>query len=268
MTTKNTDVPVIILCGGQGTRLREETEYKPKPMVEIGGRPILWHIMKIYSHYGFNNFILALGYKGSSIKNYFLNYKFYNNDFSIDLGTFDTWLYGKNGVDERNWKVTLVDTGEAAMTGARIKKCAEFINTENFCMTYGDGLTDVDINKEMEFHKQQNKLVTLLGVNPISRFGELSIIDNLVTNFNEKPVSTDGKVSGGFFIMKKEFLNYLSEDDNCILEQEPLVRASSEKEVVVFNHDGYWQSMDTYRDYLLFNDLWKKGDRKWAIWQH
>ena len=267
MTSKNTDIPVIILCGGLGTRLREETEYKPKPMVEIGGKPILWHIMKIYSHYGFTNFILALGYKGSMIKNYFLNYKFFNNDFSINLGTFDTWQYGKNGEDERKWKVTLIDTGETAMTGARIKKCAEYINADNFCVTYGDGVTNAKLNDEYEFHLSHKKLVTLLGVNSVSRFGELSIEDKLVTSFNEKPVSKNGKISGGFFVMKKEFLDYLSNEDSCALEAEPLEKAAQNEEIMAYEHNEYWQSMDTYRDYLYFNDLWKKGDHPWAVWE-
>jgi len=267
MTTKNTDIPVIILCGGLGTRLREETEYKPKPMVEIGGKPILWHIMKIYSFYGFTNFILALGYKGSMIKNYFLNYKYFNNDFSINLGTYDTWQYGKNDEDERKWKVTLIDTGETTMTGARIKKCAEYINVDNFCVTYGDGVTDAKIIEEYEFHLAHKKLVTLLGVSPTSRFGELSIEDKLVTNFNEKPVSQNSRVNGGFFVINREFLDYLSEDDSCALERQPLEKAAQNKEVVVFEHNGYWQSMDTYRDYLYFNDLWKKGDHPWAVWE-
>jgi len=260
------ETPVIILCGGQGTRLREETEYKPKPMVEIGGKPVLWHIMKIYSYYGFNNFILALGYKGDLIRDYFLNYKYYNNDFTIHLGNNETTLYPQNGVYERNWKVTLVETGELAQTGARIKKCERFINTENFAVTYGDGVADVNVIDEYNFHCSHNKLVTMLGVKPVSKFGELVIDGDSVKSFSEKPQSKS-VINGGFFIFKKEFFELLQNNDSCVLEFKPLEEATRMDQVKIHNLDGIWYCMDTYRDYLHLNNLWGRKIRPWAVWE-
>jgi len=262
------ETPVIILCGGLGTRLREETEYKPKPMIEIGGKPIIWHIMKIYSYYGFNNFILALGYKGTIIKDYFLNYKFYNSDFSIELGSNKISLHAENGVDERNWRVTLVDTGDQAMTGARIKKCSDFIHTENFSVTYGDGISNVNLINEFKFHIEHDKLVTMLGVNPFSRFGEMVIKSNKVVKFREKPQTKRGYVNGGFFFMKKEFLDYLEDNDVCVLETTPLEKATADNQVHVYKHNGFWQCMDTYRDYLHLNNMWNNNDRPWTVWKN
>lgn len=262
----NLDVPIVILCGGQGTRLREETEYKPKPMVTIGGKPILWHIMKIYSYYGFNNFILALGYKGDMIRNYFLNYQYYNNDFQLQLGSNEKQIFHTNGVDERNWKITFVDTGENSMTGARIKRCGKYINTDDFGVTYGDGVGNVDLIKEFNFHLKHEKLVTMLGVNPESKFGELTLEGNQVVSFKEKPKGI-GIINGGFFFMKKNFLNYLDIANPCVLEGSPLEKAASENQLHVFEHKGYWQCMDTYRDYLYFNNEWDANRRPWALWQ-
>lgn len=262
------ETPVIILCGGLGTRLREETEYKPKPMIEIGGKPILWHIMKIYSYYGFNNFILALGYKGAIIKDYFLNYKYYNSDFSIELGTNKISLYAKNGIDEKNWKVTLVDTGDQAMTGARIKRCSDFIHTDNFSVTYGDGVSNVKLLDAFNYHIEHNKLVTMLGVNPISRFGEMVIKKNQVIKFCEKPQTERSYVNGGFFFMKKGFLDYLEDNDACVLETTPLEKATSDNQVNVYKHNGFWQCMDTYRDYLHLNNMWNNNNRPWTVWKN
>ncbi|MBI9072773.1 MAG: glucose-1-phosphate cytidylyltransferase [Melioribacteraceae bacterium] len=267
MNSEKKKISVIILCGGQGTRLREETEYKPKPMVEIGGKPILWHIMKIYSFYGFNNFILALGYKGYLIKNYFLNYKYYNNDFTLDMGKNGFTLHEKNGTSEKNWTITFVDTGENSMTGARIKNCSKYINTENFAVTYGDGVSNVNLEKEFQFHVDHNKAVTMLGVNPLSKFGELVIDGDQVMNFSEKPQVNSSIINGGYFFMKKRFLNYLDTSANCILENGPLEKASLDGEVMIYKHRDEWYCMDTYRDYLFLNDMWGKNKRPWAIWE-
>lgn len=254
----------IILCGGEGTRLKEETEYKPKPMVEIGGKPILWHIMKMYAHFEFKEFVLALGYKGNVIRDFFLNYEFYNNDFTITLGNHkDIAVYGNS--DETGWKVTLVETGAKAMTGSRIKQCERYIGEDNFMVTYGDGLADININKLVKFHLDNGKTGTLTGVNPPSRFGELVIKNNHVAEFDEKPKfeGTKGEINGGFMIFKKEFFDYLPKDSTCILEREPLQELAKDRELMVYHHDGFWQCMDTYRDYLLLQETWNSGDAPW-----
>ena len=256
----------IILCGGQGTRLKEETEYKPKPMVEIGGKPILWHIMKMYSHFGFNEFVLALGYKGNIIRDFFLNYKFYNNDFTITLGNHkDIVIHGNT--DESRWKVTLVETGENAMTGSRIKQCERYIDEDYFIVTYGDGLADIDISKLVEYHKDHGRIGTLTAVNPPSRFGELTVEGNQVTKFHEKSKleGTHGNINGGFMVFKRKFFSYLSKDVGCILERAPLEKLAQDKELIVYKHDGYWQCMDTYRDYLLLQETWDKGIVPWQF---
>jgi glucose-1-phosphate cytidylyltransferase len=234
---------VVILCGGLGTRLKEETEFKPKPMVEIGGKPILWHIMKIYAHYGFNDFILCLGYKGEKIKEYF------SGDYS-----------------ERNWRVNLVDTGEKAQTGSRIKKVEKYIDTDAFMLTYGDGVTDIDIKKLLEFHKAEKRIGTVSGVHPSSRFGELICDKGKVVEFNEKPQTTSGYINGGFFIFNKDFFNYLDVKDECSLEKEPLEQLTNDGQLSVFTHEGFWQCMDTQRELDILVGLW--GDKKapWKVW--
>jgi glucose-1-phosphate cytidylyltransferase len=258
---------VIILCGGLGTRLREETEFKPKPMVEIGGKPILWHIMKLYSHYGYNEFILALGYKGDVIRDYFLNYKFYNNDFTIKLDNSENVIfYTKN--EDKNWVITLVETGSDSMTGFRTKMCEKYIYEDNFMLTYGDAVSNIDINKLVKFHKQQNTIGTVTGVFPPSRFGDLVTEGNFVTKFKEKilDVKNQPPINGGFFVFKKDFFSLLKKRNDLILETEPMDELVDKKQLSVYKHKGFWQCMDTYRDNLLLNNLWVSNP-EWKVWE-
>jgi len=255
---------VVILCGGQGMRLREETEYKPKPMIEIGQHPILWHIMKIYSAYGFNDFVLCLGYKGEVIKDYFYHYKTRNNDFTIELKSGKISIHESNS--DSNWKVTLADTGISAMTGARIKRIEKYITEDNFMATYGDGVTDLNIKKLLEFHKSHGKIGTVTGVSPPSRYGELTIEHDRVVSFKEKPQDSATSINGGYFIFNSEFFDYLSADDNCVLEREPLENLAKDKELKVYTHRGFWQCMDTYRDYRYLTELWSSGKAPWKVW--
>ncbi|MFQ5875039.1 MAG: glucose-1-phosphate cytidylyltransferase [Dehalococcoidia bacterium] len=255
---------VVILCGGAGTRLREETEVRPKPMVEIGERPILWHIMKIYAHYGYNDFVLCLGYKGEVIKNYFLNYEFMDNDFTINLETGDTKIpFRRNTV---SWRVTLADTGLNAMTGARVKRIERYIDGPEFMLTYGDGVTDLDIRTLVEFHQAHGKIGTVTGVSPASRYGELRIKGDRVTSFREKPQTQEAFISGGYFVFKREFFDLLSEEDDCVLEREPLERLAAQGELMVYTHQGFWQCMDTARDLDFLRTLWSQGPAPWKIW--
>jgi glucose-1-phosphate cytidylyltransferase len=255
---------VVILCGGMGTRLREETEYKPKPMVEIGGKPILWHIMKIYSHYGFNDFVLALGYKGDMIKDFFLNYKYYKNDFSIDImtGKIDVW----EGQTE-NWKVTLVDTGIESMTGHRLKLCRNYISDDTFMMTYGDAVSNINIKELIEFSKTKDTVGTVTGVYPPSRFGDLECVGSSVLKFKEKLKDSKGKnpINGGFFVFKKSIFDYIPDDVNCDLEKEPMNRLAESGQLSVYRHEDYWQCMDTYRDFIQLNEQWIDNP-DWKIW--
>jgi glucose-1-phosphate cytidylyltransferase len=257
---------VIILCGGLGTRLKEETEFKPKPMVEIGGKPILWHIMKLYSFYGYNEFILALGYKGDVIRNYFLNYKIYNNDFTIKLGDENSMLFHTNN-EEKDWIVTLVETGEDSMTGFRTKLCEKFIYEDDFMITYGDAVSNINIKKLVEFHKKRNTIGTVTGVFPPSRFGDLNVEGDYVIKFKEKKLDIENQtpINGGFFVFKKEFFNYLENNNDLVLETEPMDKLVDKRQLSVFRHLGFWQCMDTYRDYVLLNNLWKTNPL-WKIW--
>jgi glucose-1-phosphate cytidylyltransferase len=257
---------VIILCGGMGTRLREETEYKPKPMVEIGDKPILWHIMKIYSYYGFKDFILALGYKGDVIRDYFLNYNFYNNDFTINLGAKSKIeIFGNH--DEHDWNVTLLETGTQSMTGYRVKCCEKYIKEDNFMLTYGDAVSNVNIKALIDFHKRQNTIGTVTGVYPPSRFGDIKVEGNFVKKFKEKSLDTShlSPINGGFFVFKKEFFKSLPDDPLCNLERKPLEGLVKKSQLSVFQHKGFWQCMDTFRDYQYLNELWNKGPI-WKIW--
>lgn len=254
---------VVILCGGRGTRLREETEVKPKPMVEIGEMPILWHIMKTYAHYGFNEFILCLGYKSEIIKSYFYNYEILSNDFTIELGTKNIKIHPKHS--EIGWKVTLVDTGVDAMTGARLKRVEKFIDGDTFMLTYGDGVTDLNIQELVNFHNSHNKIGTVTGVYPPSQYGELSIHRDKVISFNEKPAERTNSINGGYFVFNKDFFKYLQDDDHCVLEKTPLEKLALDGELKVFLHNGSWQCMDTPRDLEYLNKLWKKNKAFWKI---
>lgn len=256
---------VVILCGGRGTRLKEETEYRPKPMVTIGGKPILWHIMKMYAHYGFKDFILSLGYKGEMIKEYFLNYKAMNNDCTVCLGDHNTIKF-HTGHEEVDWKVTLVDTGETAGTGARIKGVEPYIDTDTFMATYGDGVSDVNISELVAFHKSHGKIGTMTGVHPASRFGEVKTsAEGKVQHFHEKPQVGEGLINGGFFVFERKFLDYLFEG-NCALEGEPLGNLTQDEELMAYRHDGFWQCVDTYRELELLNTMWKEKNSPWKVW--
>lgn len=254
----------VILAGGQGTRLREETEYRPKPLVEVGNRPILWHIMKLYAFHGIKDFVLCLGYKGNMIKEYFLNYEAMNNDFTICLG--EKHRVGYHDIhQEQDYKVTLASTGLESMTGGRIKKIERYIEDDTFMVTYGDGLCDIDISKLLAFHKSHNRLATVTTVRPISRFGLLQLnAQEQVTDFAEKP-QTDGWMSAGFFIFNKRIFDYL-ENDETILEREPLERLAAAGELMAYRHEGFFFAMDTYREYLYLNDLWNTGKAPWKVW--
>jgi glucose-1-phosphate cytidylyltransferase len=233
-------------------------------MVEIGGHPILWHIMKLYSAYGFKEFVLCLGYKGEVIKDYFYHYKTRNNDFTIELNSGKINTHKKD--NDSDWTITLVDTGVSAMTGAQVKRVEKYIEGDKFILTYGDGVGDIDINKLLEFHEAHGKIGTLTGVSPPSRFGELSVDGNEVTSFREKPKELDGIINGGFFVFNRKFFDYLSDNDGCYLEREPLGNLADDNELNVYRHSGFWQCMDTYRDLQYLTELWKNGEAPWKVW--
>ena len=256
----------IILCGGKGTRLSEETIQKPKPMVEIGGKPILWHIMKIYSYYGINRFILSLGYKSEQIKQYFYNYKVTGADFSLKLDQEHDIEY-LNHADEKHWEIIFVDTGEETLKGGRIKRVQKYINGDIFHLTYGDGIADIDLNKLVEFHNSHDGIGTVTAVRPPSRFGELNIEeDNTVHELEEKPQMGKGLINGGFFIFDKKMLSYLTEDENCDFEFGPLQQIALEKQLKAYKHDGFWQCMDNIRERDYLDQQIKNNCAKWIKW--
>ncbi|MCD4703671.1 MAG: glucose-1-phosphate cytidylyltransferase [Methanosarcinaceae archaeon] len=253
----------IILAGGFGTRLAEHTDVKPKPMVEIGGQPMLWHIMNTYSHYGHNDFIVALGYKGEVIKEYFLNYYSLRSDFTVNLGNGNVNYLEKKTVD---WNVTLVDTGLQSMTGGRIRQLKEYIGDETFMLTYGDGVSNININELLDFHRDHGKMATITAVHPAARFGELVLSDEQkVLSFKEKPQTAQGWVNGGYFVLEPEFLD-LIDSDATVLEEDPLERAASDGELMAYLHDGFWQCMDTVRDRNVLDGLWQDGKAPWRVW--
>ena len=252
----------VILCGGLGTRLSEETNLRPKPMVEIGGKPILWHIMKIYSKYGFNDFILALGYKGDFIKDYFLNYHSRMSDFHVMLKSGKIDFINPYSED---WNISLIDTGSNTLTGGRLLKLQELLKNENtFMLTYGDGVSNVNIEKLIHFHKSHGKIATVTSVRPPARFGGMDIQNHKVINFEEKPQSGEGWINGGFFIFNKKIFDYL-ECDTTILEREPLENLSKDGELMAFEHADFWQSMDTIRDKELLQKFWDSGAAPWNL---
>lgn len=258
-------VQVVIFCGGMGSRLKEETEIRPKPMVTIGNKPILWHIMKIYAHYGFKDFILCLGYKGEVIKEYFLNYDILNSDFTVKLGQKKT-VTVNNTTDESDWMVTLADTGAYALKGARLKKIEKYIKEGTFMVTYGDGVGNIDIKKLLAFHKSHGKLATVTGVRPPSLFGELQVRDNKAIIFSEKPQTSTGLINGGFFVFNRKLFDYLTEDDKCDFEHGPLEEIAAKGELMVYTHDGAWACMDTLRDVEYLNKLWQNNEAFWKVW--
>lgn len=254
---------VALLAGGMGTRLREETEFLPKPMVQVGSRPILWHIMRSYGFFGHSDFVICAGYKGEIIKEYFREFQSEVSDFTVTLGSKFSIEFHDEFV-ENGWKVTFADTGLTTMTGGRLFKARKYIDDEVFMCTYGDGLSDVNLNNLLEFHKSHGKIATVTAVRPLSRFGVLELGSNgVVESFREKP-QADGWINAGFFVFNKNVFEYL--DENSILENEPLARLSADSELMAFRHDGFWQPMDTYREYSMLNDMWNSNSAPWKIW--
>ena len=255
---------VVILCGGLGTRLREETEYRPKPMVPVGDRPILWHIMKTYAHYGHKDFVLCLGYKGEVIKEYFRNYHWNTSDVTLKLGANPKIKYhSKNSEDD--WTVTMIDTGQTTMTGGRVKRVLPHLKDDTFLLTYGDGVTDANINAGIEFHQKQKNILTMTAVQPPGRFGDLEIAQGRVLAFKEKPERQTGFINGGFFVVDRRIGKYLG-DDSCVFEQEPMARLAADRKLGAYQHSGYWQCMDTFREQQLLTNLWNSGKAPWKVW--
>jgi glucose-1-phosphate cytidylyltransferase len=255
---------VLLLAGGFGTRLSEETDIRPKPMVEIGGKPILWHIMKIYSSYGFNEFVILLGYKGYYIKEYFANYFLHQSDVTFDLKNNTTEIHNNSS---EPWKVTLIDTGRDSMTGGRVKRAKDFIENETFMLTYGDGVSDVNIAELLQFHKNHGKLLTMTSVQPDGRFGAVQMDEKgKVEKFIEKPKGDGGWINGGFFVCEPEVMDYI-EGDSTIFEQEPLKNLAKEGEIFTYQHRGFWKPMDTLRDKNELNRLWNEDIAKWKVWK-
>ncbi|MBT2298866.1 glucose-1-phosphate cytidylyltransferase [Variovorax paradoxus] len=253
----------VILAGGLGTRIAEESDTKPKPMVEIGGRPLLWHIMKIYARHGINDFVICLGYKGYVIKEFFFNYYRHMSDMRIDLGTGDHQILNSHAED---WRITLVDTGADTMTGGRLKRAAKYLDDETFCLTYGDGLSDVDISGELEFHRRHRKLATVLAVQPPGRFGVLNLnAAHDVSSFEEKPSDEIGWINGGFFILEPAAIDYVS-DDTTSWERAPLMNIARDGQLAAYQHTGFWQPCDTLRDKRELEVLWDSGKAPWRVW--
>jgi len=250
---------VVILAGGFGTRLGEDSERIPKPMTPIGGRPLLWHIMKIYDFFGYKEFCIALGYKAEMIKDYFLHYRTINSDFTVNMETGQVTTHQQDSTD---WQVSLVDTGFDSMTGGRVKRIKPYVSDSTFMLTYGDGLADVDIGRLLDFHKSHGKMVTVTAVNPVARFGELTLDGDLVKSFQEKPQVTQGWINGGFFVIEPDFFD-LIEGDRAILERAPLEKAAQMGELAAYQHQGFWQCMDTKRDAEYLERMWKSGDAPW-----
>lgn len=252
----------VILAGGFGTRIRDVAEDIPKPMIPIGQSPIIWHIMKTYAHYGHKDFILCLGYKGQVIKDFFLNYQSHIRDFTINFK--DNNVTYHNQPDELDWNITLVDTGLNSMTGSRISKIKEFIGNETFMITYGDGVCDININDLIKFHNSHGKILTVTGVRPPGRFGEMVIDEkNQVVAFNEKPQTSGGRISGGYFVANSKIFEYLSNDETLVFEESPIKKLVADNELMMYNHDGFWQPMDTSREFQLLNKLYEKGEASW-----
>lgn len=256
---------VVILCGGQGTRIRDVADDLPKPMIPIGGRPILWHIMKSYARHGFADFVLCLGYRSWDIKRFFLDYHLAGADFTCDLANPDgIEIHGST--KSENWRVTLAETGVDAMTGCRVKRIEKFITSEDFLLTYGDGVADVDIGQLLRFHQTHGKIGTLTAVRPPGRFGELELDDSHVLEFAEKPQLARGFISGGFFVFNRRIFDRLENDPRLVFENEPLAGLAADGELMAYKHDGFWHPMDNSRDFKYLNDLWNRGEAPWQTW--
>lgn len=255
---------VVILAGGLGTRISEESHLKPKPMIEVGERPILWHIMKIYSYYGFNEFIICLGYKGYSIKEYFAHYFLHESDITFDFRNENERIIHQHSAEP--WKVTLVNTGIETMTGGRVKRIQPYVGDDTFMLTYGDGVADVNIKELVAYHKTHGKLATITSTQPSGKFGALSLSENnLVHGFLEKPKGDGAWINAGFFVMEPKVFDYIA-DDRTVLEKEPLENLASDEELVAYMHNGFWQPMDTLRDKNHLEELWKSGNAQWKVW--
>ncbi len=264
MTISPADIPVFVLCGGLGTRLKEHTEFIPKPMVPVGNHPILWHIMQTYAKHGFRKFVLCLGYKAESVKNYFMHYSSLASDFTVDLKSNSMTVHSVD--HNEDWEVTLAFTGELTMTGGRVARAAEKYlgDASCFAVTYGDGVTDADLTAELAFHQSHGKIGTVLGINPPSRFGELLLDGDTVTQFAEKPKFDDTWINGGYLLFNREFLPYLSNDESCVLEQQPLIQLAQDNQLHIHKHSGFWHCMDTQRDRDTLEAMWSAGDAPWA----
>ena len=256
------NIPVVILCGGMGTRLTEQTEVRPKPLVEIGGRPILWHIMKHYSHYGFSEFVLALGYKGEQIKRYFLDFYALGRDFTVTLQDGQVYTLSHNGTEP--WRVHLIDTGQGTLTGGRLKQLEPLIGTGTFMLTYGDGVGNVDLNKLLAFHRSHGGLVTLTAVRPPARFGALEFEGNRIRHFKEKSTLHEGWINGGFFVVEPQALQYIKED--VMWEHAPMEHLAEDGQLYAYQHEGFWQCMDTMRELKYLESLWESRDPPWKKW--
>lgn len=254
----------VILCGGKGTRMKEETEYRPKPLVDIGGKPIIWHILKNYYHYGIKDIILCLGYKGYMIKRYFNEMNWINNDYTLQINN-EMNIIKYHTKEDENWNITLVDTGLETLTAGRLKKIENYIDEENFLMTYGDGLSDVNIKKLVEYHKDKGKVVTLTGIHPTSSFGVIEVENGIAKSFKEKP-QLDGMINGGFMVLNKKVFKYIADTD-CMFENEPLMKITAEGELAVFEHKGFWTAIDTFKDVERVNALCKADKIPWKVWE-
>lgn len=260
----------VILCGGQGTRIRDVADNIPKPMISIGERPVLWHIMKIYAHYGIDDFVLCLGYLGWEIKEFFINYRAFSSDITLELGQGGNIIFRPNALAE-DWRVTLAETGSLAQTGARIWRVRHYLeDSELFCITYGDAVADIDLARLIRFHKEHKRIGTVTGVHPPGRFGVMrtTLSENrlVVNRFQEKPQTREGWINGGFFIFDHRLWNYLNDDPNLIFEREPLSRLAEDGQLVMYEHEGFWQPMDTYREWKILNELWSSNQAPWKTW--
>lgn len=256
---------VVILCGGYGTRIRDVAENIPKPMIPIGRFPILWHIMKYYASFGHREFILCLGYKSNVIKDFFLNYQAHTRDFTINLGSQEQVIFHSNH-EESDWKITFAETGLDSMTGARIKRIKKYVGDDDFMLTYGDGVGNIDLDALLSFHREHGKALTITGVRPPGRFGELIHSKGLISEFNEKPQASGGQISGGYFVAKSKIFDYLDDDRGLVFEQEPMRSLVADRQLMVYEHDDFWQPMDTSREFQLLNSLFDQGEAPWIRW--
>jgi glucose-1-phosphate cytidylyltransferase len=259
-------MPVVILCGGMGTRIRDHHESLPKPMIPIGGKPIVWHIMKYYAHFGFKDFVLCLGYKREVFVDFFLHYRYHNSDLTIDLGDPESVYFHDLAAEQEDWRITLADTGLRTNTGGRLLQAAKFLTGSRFMLTYGDGLSTVALDDLLHFHRESGKLATVSAVHPTGRFGEIELEEHLVASFAEKPQTTAGYINGGFMVFETEFIHrYLSEPD-CVLEVDALAQCARDGQLAAYCHEGFWQCMDTAREHQVLEDLWSTGAAPWQVW--